>query len=164
MTRLSLLTDRRFWRTHMIALSQARSSLVVSKFLCQSNDRRGDEVDYHGFVSKIDLRQSMLICAVDLYFPERDHCKSDQHCWPGRAQRHALATDFQDIMTTRILFHLDLDSKVKIVRLLCCQDHPRDNNEPDALPASNLWQRKSLTMLIRFKCHSRTRREVNMCR
>ena len=58
MTRSSLLTGRS-WEDDLVnpqeSLKPGQVSFVVSQFLCQSNDRRGDEVDYHGFVSKIDL-------------------------------------------------------------------------------------------------------------
>ena len=119
MTRLSLLTDPK--REDVLIDSQdslepGQELCVVSRFLCQSNDRRGDEADYHGFVSKIDLRRPKTICAVGLYCPRRDNCMSDHHCWPDGAQRCALAIDVQGIMTTRILFHPDLDSNDEIVR------------------------------------------------
>ena len=134
MTRLSLLTDQRCVDDSadlQDSPEPGQKFCVVSRFLCQRHDRRGDEANYHGFVSKIELRQPMISCAVNIYCPERDNCKSDQHCWPNGVQRHALVIDFQDIMTTRILFHPDLDSNDEIVRPCSVAKI--------ALPASTLW-------------------------
>lgn len=109
----------------------------MSRFLCQSNDRRVDEVDYHGFVSRIDHRRPKTICAVNMSSAERDNCKSDQHCWLDGAQRHGLVIDFQDIMTTGILLHSDLDSNDGIVRpCSVAKIFPQDRNELEALLAS----------------------------
>ena len=106
MTRSSLSTGRS-WEDDLVlsqdSLESGQSSSVVSKILCQSNDRRGDEVDYHGFVSKIDLRQPMTICAVHMNCLERENRKNDQHCCLNGEQRHALAIILRDIMTTGIL-------------------------------------------------------------
>lgn len=108
MTRSSLFTGR----SRKKDLTDSKDSpepnqefFVVSRFLCQSDDRRVDEADYHGFVSRIDPRRPTTICAVNMSSAERKNCKSDQHCWRDGAQRHALVIDFQDIMTTGILLH-----------------------------------------------------------
>jgi hypothetical protein len=103
----------------------------------------------------------MTICAVDMYCLERDNCKNDQHCGLNGDQRHALVIDFQDIMTTEILFHLDLDLDKEIVSPCAVV---RDDDEPDTLSARELYHRKSVTTSVRGRCHSRARREVEKCR